>query len=96
MSMLVVLWTLVAVIIAGVIGILAMMRSEFGGLRTEMKTEIGGLRGEISGLRSEMKTEIGEVRSEISGLSDRIQELSERQAEMTGQLTILRDMAHTH
>lgn len=89
MSMLVVVWTLVGVIIAGMVGIFAMFRSEIGGLRTEMKTEIGGLRGEISGLRGEMK-------AEISGLSDRIQELSERQAEMTGQLTILRDMAHTH
>ena len=60
MSMLAVAWTLVAVIIAGMVGIFDMLRSEIG------------------------------------GLSDRVHELAERQAEMTGQLVVLRDMAHTH
>ncbi|WP_308467967.1 hypothetical protein [Rathayibacter soli] len=77
-------WTLIGVFGAALFGMLTLMstmfvrviRTEVGGLRSEMLGELGGLRSEmrneIGGLRSEMRNEIGglsgEVRGEIGGL----------------------------
>lgn len=62
-------WTLIGVFAAALFGMLTLMstmfvrviRTEIGGLRSEMRGEIGGLRGEMRG-------EIGGLRGEIIGL----------------------------
>ncbi len=75
------------------IGILAV--AVFG-LGAFLSQQIGGLRGEIGGLRSDMESQIGGLRGEIGALRSEVHRLAERQAEMTGELSLLRQMAHTH
>jgi len=74
--MLAVTWTALGVLAAVSLGFMAMVKWEIGGLRTDMGTEIGGLRTEIGGLRTDMGTEIGglrtEMQSEIGGLRTEI------------------------
>lgn len=53
------------------------VRSEIGGLRTEMNGQIGGLRtemnGQISGLRTEMNARFDTVNTRIDGLDRDVQ-----------------------
>jgi|OM-RGC.v1.028190044 hypothetical protein len=42
------------------------LRSEIGGLRDEMHSEIATLRSEIAALRSEMRSEIAEAKAQIT------------------------------
>ena len=72
------------------------LRTEIGGLRTEMHVEISGLRNEmhveISGLRNEMHVEIGGLRNEISELRDEMRtemgKLSDRMTRIETSLQI--------
>ena len=72
------------------------LRTEIGGLRTEMHVEISGLRNEmheeISGLRNEMHEEIGGLRNEISELRDEMRtemgKLSDRMTRIETSLQI--------
>ena len=43
------------------------MTAEIGGVRTEVRPEIGGVRTELGGQIAEVRTEIGGVRTELSG-----------------------------
>ncbi|GAA1167768.1 hypothetical protein MOX01_31350 [Microbacterium oxydans] len=58
------------------------LRSEIGGLRTEMNGQIGGLRtemnGQIDGLRTEMNTRFDSVNTRIDGLDRDVQALVKR------------------
>ena len=45
---------------------------QIGGLRQEVKAEIGGLRQEIGGLRREMKANHDSIREEIGSLRERV------------------------
>ena len=62
------------------------MQKQIGGLRTDMRTEIGELRTDmqkqIGDLRTDLRTEMGELRTDmqkqIGELSERVGELSER------------------
>lgn len=72
-------WTLIGVFAAGMFGMVTVvttmftrvLRTEIGGLRAEMTGEIGGLRaemaGEIGGLRAEFRGEIAELRTDLKG-----------------------------
>ncbi len=48
------------------------LRGEIGGLRDEMRGEIGGLRGEIGGLRDEVHREISSLRDEVRDTNVRL------------------------
>lgn len=57
-------WTLIGVVITGGIAFFALLKSDIGGLRGEMI----GLRGEINGLRVEMDRKFDGLRGEMNGL----------------------------
>lgn len=73
-------WTLIGVFAAGMFGMVTVvttmftrvLRSEIGGLRAEVSGEINGLRAEFKGdlaeLRTDLKGEIGGLRTEIRSL----------------------------
>lgn len=69
-------WVLIGVFATGLFGMLTIMstlfvrviRSEIGGLRSELTGEIGGMRGELTG-------EIGGLRSEVRSIHQRIDRL---------------------
>ncbi len=58
------------------------VRSEIGGLRTEMNGQIGGLRtemnGQIGGLRTEMNARFDAVNTRIDGLDRDVQAIVKR------------------
>ncbi|NIG63168.1 hypothetical protein GLO27_00590 [Microbacterium sp. Be9] len=58
------------------------IRSEIGGLRTEMNAQIGGLRtemnGQIGGLRTEMNARFDAVNNRIDGLDRDVQAIVKR------------------
>jgi len=96
--MLAVTWTALGVLAAVSLGFMAMVKWEIGGLRTDMgteigglRTEIGGLRTEIGGLRTDMGTEIGGLRTEIGGLRTEMQsEIGGLRTEIGGLRTEMR------
>jgi hypothetical protein len=67
-------WTLIGVFAAAIFGVMTLIstlfvrviRSEIGGLRGELLGEIGEVRGEIGGLRAEVRSEIGGLRAEMN------------------------------
>nr|MBS1899879.1 hypothetical protein [Actinomycetota bacterium] len=70
-------WTLIGVFATGMFGMIAVvpsmftrvLRTEIGGLRAEMTGEIGGLRaefrGELAELRTDLKGELASLRTEV-------------------------------
>ena len=73
-------WTLIGVFAAGMFGMITVIttmftrvvRTEIGGLRTELKGDIAGLRTELKGdiaeLRTELKGDVAGLRTEIRSL----------------------------
>jgi len=64
-------WTLIGVVITGGIAFFALLKSDIGGLRGEMiglRGEMNGLRGEMNGLRVEMDRKFDGLRGEMNGL----------------------------
>ena len=57
---------------------------------------IGILAVAVFGLGAFLSQQIGGLRGEIGALRSEVHRLAERQAEMTGELSLLRQMAHTH
>ncbi|MCL4423340.1 MAG: hypothetical protein M1115_09315 [Actinobacteria bacterium] len=94
--MVAVAWSAIGILAVAVFGLGAFLSQQIGGLRGE----IGGLRSDmesqIGELRSDMESQIGGLRGEIGALRSEVHRLAERQAEMTGELSLLRQMAHTH
>jgi hypothetical protein len=78
------IWTMIGAFTALMFGMLTVVstlfvrvvRTEIGGLRGEMNAQIGGLRGEmngqIGGLRGEMNAQIGGLRSEMNARFDAV------------------------
>ncbi len=70
-------------------------RRAWQGLRTEMREEIGGVRGELSGLRTVMREEIGALRTEMrEGIGGVRGELSGLRTEMREEIGALRTETH--
>jgi hypothetical protein len=66
-------WTLIGVVITGGIAFFALLKSDIGGLRGEMiglRGEMNGLRGEMNGLRAEMNQRFDTVHLEIRQVGD--------------------------
>lgn len=84
-------WTMIGVFTALMFGMLTtvstlfvrVVRSEIGGLRGEMNGQIGGLRaemnGQIGGLRGEMNARFDAVHVKIDGLDRDVQLLMNRE-----------------
>lgn len=84
-------WTMIGVFTALMFGMMTtvstlfvrIVRSEIGGLRGEMNGQVGGLRGEmigqIGGLRAEMNARFDAVHVKIDGLDRDVQLLMSRE-----------------
>jgi hypothetical protein len=84
------IWTMIGSFTALMFGMLTVVstlfirvvRTEIGGLRTEMNAQIGGLRGEmnaqIGGLRGEMNARFDAVNTRIDGLDRDMQAVIKR------------------
>ncbi len=101
-------WTLIGVIVAGMIAFVLDARggrhSLSSELRLEFRTELGDLREEM---RDEMRGGFHDLRSADEAIRHELRQrdqviwqelrrIAETQAEMNGQLAVLRAMAHTH
>lgn len=91
------LWTLIALMGGGLVAFFvdarAGRRHLASELRTELRTEIGGLRTEFKDHLREMRTEL---KADVNGLRDEVHLLAQRQAEMNGRLDVVVSVAHTH
>jgi len=84
------IWTMIGSFTALMFGMLTVvttlfiriLRSEIGGLRSEMNGQIGGLRnemnGQLSGLRNEMNARFDAVNTRIDGLDRDVQAIVKR------------------
>lgn len=84
------IWTMIGSFVALMFGTLTLvstlfirvLRSEIGGLRTEMNGQITGLRnevnGQLTGLRNEMNARFDTVNTRIDGLDRDVQAIVKR------------------
>ncbi|MFT4259851.1 hypothetical protein [Microbacterium sp.] len=76
-------WTLIGVFAASLFGVLTVMstmfvrilRTEIGGVRTELESVRTEMRTEFQSVRTEMRAEIGGIRTEIGGIHSRLDRL---------------------
>jgi chromosome segregation ATPase len=70
----------------------SLIRAEVGGLRTEMRTEIGTLRDDVGGLRSDMATFKDEMRSDMATFKDEMRsDMATFKDEVSGEVSGLRN-----
>ncbi|MFJ2370324.1 hypothetical protein [Microbacterium sp. NPDC087665] len=80
------IWAMIGAFTALMLGMLTVVstlfirvvRSEIGGLRSEMNGQIGGLRSEMNGLRGEMTARFDAVNTRIDGLDRDVQAIVKR------------------
>ena len=88
-AMIAAVWTMIAVVVAGLVAVMLDTRSGIRQVGDQMRNE---LRNEIGGLRNEFRDEIGGLRTEMGELRTEVHRLAENQADMNGQLSVLRQV----
>ena len=73
------------------IGLAGLILTSVRGLRQDIQTQIGELRGEINAVRSQLSAELAQLRGEIAELRDDFGKLRERMAHLEGLLEGIRD-----
>jgi hypothetical protein len=71
-------------------GLETKLGARIDGVRDGLETKLGA---RIDGVRDGLETKLG---ARIDGVETQLRRLADAQAEMNGQLVVLRQMAHTH
>ena len=85
-------WISLVVLVTALSGLYFALRRE---LRSELASEIGGVRAELRNTRDELRTEIGGVRAELQGTRDELRtEIREEGARLEGLILRLDDRVY--
>ena len=65
------------------------LRDEIASVKTDLRSEIASTKSEVSNAKTELRNEIASVKTELNALDAKVGALSERMANVEGQLKIL-------